>query len=46
MDYIHENPVRKGFVRLPEQWRYSSAGYWLYGEVGDVPIVPVQSEEE
>jgi putative transposase len=21
MDYIHENPVRKGYVRLPEHWR-------------------------
>lgn len=46
MDYIHENPVRKGYVRLPEHWRYSSAGYWLNGDVGDVPVVPVQSEEE
>ena len=45
MDYIHENPVRKGYVRLPEQWRYSSAGYWLNGEAGDIPVVPVQVEE-
>jgi len=45
MNYIHENPVRKGYVRLPEHWRYSSAGYWLNGEEGDVPVVPVQSEE-
>ena len=22
--YMHENPVRKGFVDRPEQWRYSS----------------------
>ncbi len=46
MDYIHENPVRKGYVRLPEHWRYSSAGYWVNGEEGDIPVVPVQSEEE
>jgi len=46
MNYIHENPVRKGYVRLPEHWRYSSAGYWLTGEDGDVPVVPVQMEEE
>ena len=46
MNYIHEKPVRKGYVRLPEQWRYSSAGYWLNGEVGDVSVVPIQSEEE
>jgi putative transposase len=25
LNYIHENPVRKGFVDLPSQWRYSSA---------------------
>jgi putative transposase len=46
MNYIHENPVRKGYVRLPEHWRYSSAGYWINGEDGDVPVVPLQSEEE
>lgn len=44
MDYIHENPVRKGHVLLPEHWRYSSAGYWLNGEEGDIPVVPVQVE--
>ena len=25
IDYIHLNPVRKGLVRLPEQWQHSSA---------------------
>ncbi|MCK4312379.1 MAG: transposase [Candidatus Cloacimonetes bacterium] len=25
MQYIHQNPVRKGFVNDPEYWRYSSA---------------------
>ena len=25
VDYIHMNPVRRGYVDLPEQWRYSSA---------------------
>lgn len=46
MNYIHENPVRKGLVRLPEQWRYSSAGYWINGVEGDIPVGPVQPEEE
>jgi REP element-mobilizing transposase RayT len=46
MNYIHENPVRKGYVRLPEHWRYSSARYWLTGEDGDLPVVSVQPEEE
>ena len=38
VNYIHENPVRKGFVRLPEDWAHSSAGYWINGEEGEFPI--------
>ena len=26
LEYIHENPVRKGYVIRPEHWVYSSAG--------------------
>jgi len=26
--YLHENPVRKGLVDAPEDWRYSSAGWY------------------
>jgi len=29
--YLHANPVRKGLVRRPEDWRFSSASYWLSG---------------
>jgi putative transposase len=25
--YLHENPVRRGYVERPEHWRYSSAGH-------------------
>lgn len=25
VEYIHHNPVRRGYVDLPEHWRYSSA---------------------
>jgi REP element-mobilizing transposase RayT len=28
-DYIHENPCRKGLVRRPQDWRFSSAAFWL-----------------
>ena len=28
LDYLHDNPRRKGLVRLPEHWRFSSAAYW------------------
>jgi len=32
MKYIHNNPVRKGFVVAPEDWRYSSARNYLRGD--------------
>ncbi|MEI9934492.1 MAG: hypothetical protein WDM71_06480 [Ferruginibacter sp.] len=25
LNYLHENPVRAGFVNEPAEWRYSSA---------------------
>jgi putative transposase len=25
LDYIHRNPVKRGYVDIPEHWRYSSA---------------------
>ena len=31
LNYLHENPVRKGLVRRPEDWWYSSAS-WYAGE--------------
>jgi REP element-mobilizing transposase RayT len=38
LSYIHSNPVRAGFVELPEHWVHSSARFWLLGEKGKVPI--------
>ena len=29
LEYIHENPYRKGLVTRQEHWRFSSARYWL-----------------
>ena len=26
--YIHQNPVKRGYVIKPEHWRYSSAGFY------------------
>jgi len=37
IDYIHANPVRRGLVERPEQWRWSSAA-WYDGE-RDVPLL-------
>jgi len=36
-NYIHLNPVRKGLVRAAVDWRFSSAGYWLDMDAGQVP---------
>ncbi len=36
--YIHRNPVRRGLVRSPEQWRWSSFRYYWLGEKGPVKI--------
>jgi putative transposase len=41
MHYIHENPVRKGFVKSPEHWIHSSAGYWINEVESEIPIVPI-----
>jgi len=38
MDYLHYNPCRKGLVKCPEDWRFSSARTWLTGEAGDVQV--------
>ncbi len=32
LGYIHANPVRKGFVEQPENWKYSSARNYLLGD--------------
>ena len=32
IDYIHMNPVRAGLCEGPEEYEYSSAGFYLYGE--------------
>jgi hypothetical protein len=36
VDYLHDNPCRKGLVRLPEHWRYSSAAW--YASDGKNPV--------
>ena len=32
MEYIHNNPVRAGLARLPEEYPWSSARFWITGE--------------
>ena len=36
IEYLHANPVRRGLCQAPEQWRFSSAGFWL--EQQNVPL--------
>lgn len=36
--YMHRNPVRRGLVKLPEQWRWSSYRFYLFGEAGAVRV--------
>jgi len=36
--YMHRNPVKRGLVERPEDWRWSSYRYYLTGEEGIVKI--------
>jgi len=36
--YIHRNPVRRGLVESPEQWRWSSFRAYACGEAGPVRV--------
>ena len=40
IEYVHDNPVRRGFVDEPSHGRYSSARQYE-GRTGLVPIVPL-----
>ena len=37
LDYLHRNPVKRGYVDLPEHWRYSSARNYL-GQPGLIEV--------
>ncbi|MBT3260233.1 MAG: transposase, partial [Deltaproteobacteria bacterium] len=39
IEYIHQNPVKRGYVDKPEHWRYSSARNYL-GEPGLIGVDP------
>ncbi len=36
--YMHRNPVKRGLVESPDQWRWSSYRFYLLGETGPVAI--------
>ncbi len=35
---MHRNPVKRGLVGAPEQWRWSSYRFYLLGEAGAVRV--------
>jgi len=42
LDYLHQNPVRKGLVRKASDWWYSSAGFYETGEMGPLKVDEVE----
>jgi len=36
--YMHRNPVKRGLVEFPEQWRWSSFRFYFLGEPGLVRV--------
>jgi putative transposase len=43
--YIHRNPVKRGLVLEPQQWRWSSFRYYAYNESGPVIVNESQKAE-
>jgi len=39
VNYIHLNPVRAGFVKIPDDYRFSSARQWHHRETDDEPLL-------
>jgi len=42
LEYLHNNPVKRGLVASPEHWRYSSAHEWLPGRAVELRCDPWQ----
>lgn len=38
LNYLHDNPVRKGFVELPEHWKYSSARNYILDDQSVIEV--------
>jgi putative transposase len=41
LEYMHENPVKRGLVKNPGEWMWSSFSFYEKGEIGLVKIDPV-----
>lgn len=44
IDYIHMNPVRKGFVERPEEWNWSSARQFLGSRQAELLVDPIPAD--
>ena len=44
--YIHRNPVKRGLVKEPDVWAWSSFRHWWTGEAGTVEIESVWTAHE
>ncbi|MGE3818636.1 MAG: transposase [Isosphaeraceae bacterium] len=44
IDYVHLNPVRRGLVERPADWRWSSAAWYERSERGPLTIDPIPPE--
>jgi REP element-mobilizing transposase RayT len=44
LEYLHDNPCRKGLVRSPDHWRYSSAAWYVSdgAQAADVPLTAIE----
>jgi REP element-mobilizing transposase RayT len=42
LNYLHDNPRRKGLVREAHHWRYSSAAYWSEGVESDIALTAIE----
>ncbi len=41
LNYVHNNPVKKQYVDVPEYWKWSSASFYLLDQEGDIKIQPL-----
>ena len=39
LNYIHQNPIKKSMVLLPEDYKYSSAAYYILQEDRGLPVL-------
>ena len=42
MEYIHANPVRRGLVKNPTDWYWSSASFWEGDHSGPLEMDPIE----